>query len=231
MDLVLFDIDGTLIRSMRDDGDCLVEALQTAFGFADVDDDWSRYRYITDAGVMIEAFEERRGRTPSTAEIENFRRQFVASLARRCAQRRLQQVPGAAALLAELAQRDDIAVAFATGCFRQTAVLKMESAGLCFDQVPSATCNDAISREDIMQIAINRAATQHGLERFENLVYVGDGIWDVWACRRLGVPFIGITADIAADRLRAEGVEYLLSDFRDRALFDIYRKQASRGAI
>lgn len=37
MDLVLFDVDGTLIRSMQDDGECLVASLYEAFGFTDVE--------------------------------------------------------------------------------------------------------------------------------------------------------------------------------------------------
>jgi len=227
MDLVLFDIDGTLIRSMQDDGECLVAALQEMFDFTNIEDDWSCYEHPTDAGILIEAFEQRRGRPPSKKEIEAFCEHFVELLAQRCSEHRLEEVPGAGLLLAALGAREDVAVAFATGCFRQSAALKMRSARLPFDQAPSATCNDAISREEIMQIAIARAASDQGVAKFENTVYVGDGIWDVWACKRLGLPFIGVSADTTAERLRAERTEFLLPDFRDQVLFHEYRERLS----
>jgi phosphoglycolate phosphatase-like HAD superfamily hydrolase len=225
MDLVLFDIDGTLIRSMRDDGECLVASLHDVFGFTDIEDDWSRYQHITDAGILIEAFEQRRGRPPSAAEVETFCEHFVGLLSERCSENRLEPIAGAALLLEALAAREDIAVAFATGCFRRTAAVKMASAGLSFDQAPAATCNDAISREEIIEIAIAKAASEQSTPGFENAVYVGDGIWDVWACRRLGLPFIGVAADTTAERLRGEGIEFLLPDFRDQGLFHEYRKR------
>lgn len=225
MDLVLFDIDGTLIRSMEYDGQCLVAALQEVFGFTDIEDDWSRYEHITDAGILIEAYEKRRGCPPSTSQIGEFCEFFAGLLAERCSQNRIEEVAGAGLLLAALDARPDIALAFATGCFRRTAALKMQSACLSFGSAPSATCDDAISRDEIIRIAIERAASNYGVPGFENAVYVGDAIWDVWACRQLGIPFIGITADIAADRLRAEGTEFLLPDFRDQRLFHEYRQR------
>jgi len=225
MDLVLFDIDGTLIRSMQDDGKCFVASLQAVFGFTDIEDDWSRYQHITDAGILVEAFKRRQGRPPSVTEVEMFCEHFVGLLAARCSENRLETIAGAAPLLEALGAREDIAVAFATGCFRRSAAVKMRSAGLSFDQAPAATSDDAISREEIMEIAVAKAASDQGIPGFKNTVYVGDGIWDVWACRRLGLPFIGVTADITADRLRAEGIEFLLPDFRDQGLFHEYRER------
>ncbi len=227
MDLILLDIDGTLIQSMADDGDCLVAALEQLFGFTDIDHDWSCYEHVTDAGIFLEAFERRRGHPPSSDETRKFHDHFVALLAERCTRRPLQEVPGAARLLAELIGRSDISVAFATGCFRKTANLKMHSAGLAFDQAPAATCDDAIARDEIMRIAIAKAAAAEGVAGFDNTVYVGDAVWDVLACRRLGLPFIGITADTAAAGLAAEGVELLLPDFLDQALFHEYRQSCA----
>ncbi len=229
MDLILFDIDGTLIQSMKQDGECYVAALEEVFGFTDVDDDWSGYEYATDGGIFLEVFSARRGRDPSRTESEELCSRFVELLAAHCAERRLEEVAGANRLLNALRERDDTAVAFATGCWRSPAALKMQSAGLSFEDAPSATSDDAISREEIIEIAVRRAALDRGVSGFENRVYVGDGVWDVRACRRLGLPFLGITPDIAADGLREEGAEFLLPDFEDQALFHEYRERCSRG--
>jgi phosphoglycolate phosphatase-like HAD superfamily hydrolase len=227
MDLVLFDVDGTLIRSMQDDGDCLVASLYEVFGFKDVEEDWSCYQHITDIGILIEAFEQRSGRPPSETEIETFCEHFVGLITERCSEKPMEPIAGAGLLLESLGEREDIAIAFATGCFRRSAAVKMQSAGLSFDQAPAATCNDAISRHEIMEIGIAKAAIEQGVQGFENVVYVGDGVWDVWACRRLGLPFIGVAADITAERLRAEGIEFLLPDLRDQRLFHDYRERSS----
>jgi phosphoglycolate phosphatase-like HAD superfamily hydrolase len=50
-------------------------------------------------------------------------------------------------------------------------------------------------------------------------VYVGDGIWDARTCRRLSIPFIGVTTDGRAARLAAEGAVRVFADFSDTDLF------------
>jgi phosphoglycolate phosphatase-like HAD superfamily hydrolase len=37
-------------------------------------------------------------------------------------------------------------------------------------------------------------AQRRPADGFERVVYVGDGLWDVRACVRLGLPFVGIGA-------------------------------------
>lgn len=226
MDLVIFDIDGTLIRSMEDDGDCYVAALEDVFGFTGIDADWSHYEHTTDAGILDELFRRRCKRPPRSGEVSSFCGRFVELLAERCVEQGLEEIPGARRLLDALEHRDDLAGAFATGAWRAAAAVKMSSAGLSLGQFPSATCDDAVSRHEIMQAAVRRAAHSRGVDGFENVVYVGDAVWDVRACRRLAIPFIGVTADVASDRLRAEGVEFVLADFLDHDLFHQYRLAA-----
>ena len=50
-------------------------------------------------------------------------------------------------------------------------------------------------------------------------VYVGDGVWDAWACRKVGIPFIGIGTGARAEKLIAEGAVVVLRDFSDSDLF------------
>ncbi|MCR4413741.1 MAG: hypothetical protein NUV77_15080, partial [Thermoguttaceae bacterium] len=46
-------------------------------------------------------------------------------------------------------------------------------------------------------------------------VYVGDGLWDLKAARRLGIGFLGVAANGTA-RLREAGAEAVVADFADR---------------
>jgi len=64
----------------------------------------------------------------------------------------------------------------------------------------SASADDAPERETIIRLAAQRAG-----EQLHRAVYVGDGVWDANACRRLGIAFIGIGAGAQAERLTAAG--------------------------
>ena len=59
---------------------------------------------------------------------------------------------------------------------------------------------------------------RHGIA-FDRLVYVGDGIWDVRAARRLGIGFVGIGEGDREIQLREEGAEIVLPDYEDRDAF------------
>ena len=93
----------------------------------------------------------------------------------------------------------------------------MRSAGLCYDDYPAASSDDAWDRESIIRLSMRRAAERYG--RVGSTVYVGDGVWDVRACGSVGIPFIGIATDGRAARLSAEGAICVLPDFNDTDLF------------
>ncbi len=120
-------------------------------------------------------------------------------------------------LLSRLAGSAEHRVALATGAWRDSARLKMASAGLCYDHYPAASSDDAFDRESIIRLCMRRAAERYG--RVGSTVYVGDGVWDARACRSVGIPFIGVATDDRAARLSAEGAACVFPDFTDTDLF------------
>ena len=60
MHLVVFDVDGTLVDSSEINGRLYREAVETELGIK-VDDDWSRYRHVTDSGILNEIMGEADG--------------------------------------------------------------------------------------------------------------------------------------------------------------------------
>jgi phosphoglycolate phosphatase-like HAD superfamily hydrolase len=217
MRLVIFDIDGTLTQTMKADEECFVRSLAQVCGFSDVDTDWSRYKHATDSGVFHEIYESRAGRSPSPSEISRFRQHFVSLLAQVPSEAAFAPVAGAPLLLSRLADSAEHRVALATGAWRDSARLKMRSAGLCYDDYPAASSDDALDRESIIRLCMQRAAERYG--RVRSTVYVGDGVWDARACRSVGIPFIGIAADDRAARLSAEGAVCVFPDFSDADIF------------
>jgi phosphoglycolate phosphatase-like HAD superfamily hydrolase len=217
MRLVIFDIDGTLTQTMKADEECFVRSLVEVCGVGDVDTDWSRYNHATDSGVFCEIHEARIGRPPSPSEISRFRRHFVGLLAQVSSEAPFTAVTGASLLLSRLAGSTEHRVALATGAWSDSARLKMASAGLCYDDYPAASSDDALDRESIIRLSMRRAVERYG--RFAGAVYVGDDVWDARACRSVGIPFVGVAADGRAARLAAEGAVRVFPDFSDTDLF------------
>ena len=218
MHLVMFDIDGTLTETMKVDEECFVRSFKAVFGFADINTDWSQYPRTTDSGIFHDVFTSRIGRSPTAQETSQFRQHFIQLIAAASSQSPFTPVAGADRLLSRLAEGGSYRVSLATGGWRDAARLKMASAGMCFDDHPAATADDALDRESIMTLSRQRAAERYG-ESVTCTVYVGDGVWDARACRNIGVPFIGLGTGSRATRLSAEGAVRVFPDFSDADIF------------
>jgi len=218
MHLVMFDIDGTLTETMKVDEECFVRSFKDVFGFVDIDADWSHYPHTTDSGIFCDVFTARIGRSPTAQEVSQFRQHFIQLLAAASLQAPFAPVAGADGLLSRLTLGGSYRVSLATGGWRDSARLKMASAGMCFDDHPAASADDALERQSIMRLSGQRAAERYG-DSCACTVYVGDGVWDARACRRVGIPFIGIGTGSRATRLSTEGAVCVFPDFSDADMF------------
>jgi phosphoglycolate phosphatase-like HAD superfamily hydrolase len=221
MHLVLFDIDGTLTLTEEVDSRCYLCALAEALGTTDFDTDWANYRDVTDSGIASVLLEAHHGEPPSSRQLDAVRERFVALLEQEFAHDPAvcRAVPGAAAILAALTERTGFAVGLATGGSLESARLKLRHAGLGELQFPLASAGDACAREVIMELAAERVAARRGVLGFESIVYVGDGVWDVKAAKRLGWHFVGVGSGESAERLRREGAHWVIADYRDQGAF------------
>ena len=216
--LVIFDIDGTLVQSMRADSQCYTRALWEALNLGN-GNHWAHCRHTTDPGILNELFYREYDRPPTDAEIDRFREQFLGLLEAHCASEAFVPVRGATDMLEALAGDPNVALAYGTGAWRRSAELKMSSAGMSLPALPGASGDDAVSREAIVEVAIARAREWYQVKTFERLVYVGDGVWDVDACRNLGLPFVGVGDTAGPECLEREGADYFIADFADQASF------------
>ena len=71
----------------------------------------------------------------------------------------------------------------------------------------------------VMGIACTRALDFWGVSEFETVTYVGDGVWDLHASKKLGYHFIGIGSYNNEARLLQEGASFIINDYGDQKTF------------
>ncbi|MCW2609981.1 MAG: hypothetical protein QOC93_1445 [Actinomycetota bacterium] len=141
---------------------------------------------------------------------------------------RLEPLPGAADLLRGCAARDLRVVLCSSASEKELGALRR--ALDADDAITAATSGSDADRTkpapDIVRVALDRA----GLAA-ENVVFVGDSVWDVEAASQLGIPCIGLTSGgLTAAELHDAGAvetyEYpadLLAKLDDSAIGDLLR--------
>src|SRR6267142_5218677 len=194
MNLAIFDIDGTLTNTNSVDNECFVKALAEAHEITEINTDWAAYPHTTDSGITQHIFQERFGRHPDERELDKFTRCFVHLLSEQYKSNFISfaEVIGASLALTRLQRGSDWAVAIATGCWRESALLKLRAAKIDIEGIPAAYAEDGLSREQILQETVCQALQKYRLSRFEKIVSIGDAVWDVRAARRLGLAFLGV---------------------------------------
>ena len=187
----MFDIDGTLVESFEADCDLFVQAVRKVLGVADVSRDWSSYPHVTDQGVLREIFRVN-GISPEPELFEATEREFISLLkAHIDANGPFREIPGAKEYVSHLVSSDQYYVAYATGAWRESALLKLTSAGFPLDGIHIATSSEHIDRVSIM-----RAAMANVSNAPEKITYYGDGVWDRTAAQELGWNFVPVGATL-----------------------------------
>jgi phosphoglycolate phosphatase-like HAD superfamily hydrolase len=213
--LVVFDVDGTLIQSLGIDDRCFTQSVSDILGVEEISTDWGSYKHQTDAGLIFEIASNHFGSPPSDRLVKQVRERFIHLLSLNLNDEfTLPEVRGAGALLDVLRHDPNWCAAIATGGWERPAILKLCHAGIQVDDIPFASSDDAVARKEILECAIQRALKHYRKERFRKIVYVGDGSWDAHAASQLGIGFIGVTTNPAASVFDIDHT-FVVRDFAD----------------
>lgn len=217
MNLAIFDVDGTLTKTDEVDDICIVKALFESHKITDIDTDWTNYKYVTDSGIALEILTEKLDREPNKRDYDDFKNCFVKNLSDYAGKDKslFAEISDAGLMLKKLSLEKDWAITLATGCYHESAELKLKQANINIEDYPNATADDGLSREEILQTAIRRSLKYYRQNEFKKIVSIGDGVWDVRTAKNLGLNFIGIGNDESGGKLRKEGAEFIIENFTD----------------
>lgn len=218
MQLVMFDIDGTLTESNALDNESYLQALSEVFGFSELSSDWTSYSHVTDACILREVCQRELGRFPSFVEVEAFQKRFLKLLKEGAAINVINAIPGALKMLSWLIESPNHAVAYAGGGWTTSALFKIQTAHLPIQNIPYAFSDDDESREGITAVALSRAEKHYG-QSFQNIVYIGDAIWDIRSARKSGYAFIGIASGDQAEELFSAGATHVFPSYDNSESF------------
>lgn len=212
---VLFDIDGTLLRTSGAGAKALTQALVTELeleherihaAMATVD-----FRGATDRAILQKlgdaldvALESRQ---------ERLLAHYLTALEHHLASAYVEVLPGVDELLGTLLQRDDVYVGILTGNFRSAARLKLGAIGhAALVERAGGFGEDGLRRHDLATAARQRLHAI-GVPERARIVVIGDTEHDVSCGKHIGAYTIAVaTGWTTRETLRGAGPDMFLDD-------------------
>lgn len=184
-DTLIFDLDGTLVKSSAFDDACYQQALREVLGHSNFNSNWETYEHVTDTGLLHELLlnlgvDEPKPIIRQVRDVFGEKIKHYLDSGGDCI-----PVPGALETISKLLA-SGFKVGIATGGWGHAARMKLRHAG--FDEpVFLSSSDDAMDRPGIMSHCCERLGGDPS-----RAVYFGDASWDVKATKTLGWRFVGV---------------------------------------
>lgn len=187
MQAAIFDIDGTLLQSDASDDATYLESVRDALGDVKLRPSWGMYTHVTAAGILTEILRDN-DLEATPQRVAAVRDRFVEGIRRHMAEHGpFAEIPGARAYVQRLHTSTTHRIAYATGGWGGSALLKLSLAGFPVNGVPLTSSDDHFERQQIMLRALGQLG---GV--FDSITYYGDGHWDAIAAKALGWQFVPV---------------------------------------
>lgn len=217
MAVVLFDIDGTLIRTGGAGSRAMNRAFHDLFGIASAFDGIPMAgrtdRWIIDAAVA------QAGLSLDNGHADRFRDRYFSRLAEALPEPGPDKgiLPGVQALLDAVAMRADVFPALLTGNCESGARIKLEYFDLWRYFPCGAYGDDTHDRNALFEVAMRRVAACGGPKPPpREVIVVGDTEHDIACAKAAGARSVGVaTGTYNADRLRASGADVVVDTLDD----------------
>jgi phosphoglycolate phosphatase len=219
--VVLFDIDGTLIRTGRAGSRAMSRAFEDVFGVANA------FEGIQMAGRtdrwILEDAAVRAGVELTAASDRQFRQRYFDRLVEALPEPgpRKGVLPGVQPLLNTLTTTSDVFLGLLTGNCEQGARIKLEYFDLWRFFRCGAFGDDVHDRNDLFEVALAQtAALGVSVASPADVIVVGDTELDVRCAKGAGAWSVAVaTGPVDAETLKRSGADVVVEDLRDTADF------------
>ncbi|HEY1191852.1 MAG TPA: HAD family hydrolase [Gemmata sp.] len=215
MPIILFDIDGTLVRTGGAGKAAMEQALVSAFGVTELRDG-VKYSGRTDGAIGRDLLVAH-GVEPTLANQHKLRDAYLANLPGSLQERGGEVCPGIPELLARLVGRTDVVLGLLTGNVRLGARHKLEHFRLWEHFTCGGFGDDRYERDDVARAALAHAISHVGRDIAPADVWViGDTPHDVTCARAIGANAVAVaTGWHPLDELAGCAPDLLFNDLSD----------------
>ena len=216
MKIILFDIDGTILRTNGAGTRAANRAFEILYGISEA---MTRIDAAgkTDPIILKEIFLNELNRDYSQDEARELYKLYIPFLEEETGKSETTVMPGIPELLNNLSQRDDLILGVATGNIEQGAWIKLRSAGLDHHFRFGGFGSDSHSREELILKALERARNHldDNLD-ISNSFVIGDTPFDINHGRAAGTVTIAVaTGGYSRSQLQEHNPDYLFDDLKN----------------
>ncbi|KAB2805402.1 HAD family hydrolase [Phaeocystidibacter luteus] len=208
MNLILFDVSGTLVHSSDFEHKVLMSTMSRVMGVPlRTLEDFRKAE--TETAFVEKVWTLVKGVEPSDEDWETIYEVYhkVLMEAYLHSSERFKSLEGAPDLLRNLIDSKSWAFAIATTAWHDMAHLTLRSAGFYTRRIHVVTGEGIAKKKDLIHKAINSSQRWYGVDGFNKVTYVGDENIDHVACRELNIPFIEV-GELATTREKRKLVRY-----------------------
>jgi phosphoglycolate phosphatase len=212
MPILLFDIDGTLVRTGGAGKTAMEAALRAAFGVSEIRDTVP-YSGRTDRAIALELLTVH-DIHPTPANQDRLRDTYLAHLPAALQSHAGNVCPGINELLAELRTRPGVVLGLLTGNVRAGANRKLAHFGLWDFFACGGFGDDHYDRDDVARTAVAEVRSHLGREVAAGDVWViGDTPLDVQCARAVGAKAVAVaTGWHPIEELQSYAPDHLFAD-------------------
>jgi len=219
--LIVLDIDDTITKSEYQHQYAFTDAMKY-FGINKINTNWEEYTHMTDSFILKENYETTKKKPFSFSLIEGFENVMTDTITKLDP---VKEVPGAKSAVTSILENTNYGVCFATGSLWRPAMLKLTQTSIPLYENLVKGSNTYYSREEIVRSAILSAKHHYNVSKFENIISVGDGLWDLKTANNLGIHFIGI-GEKNSQKFQAENIPLHISNWEG---FDLKKSLKALG--
>ncbi len=222
MNLIVFDIDGTMFLDNKASSEAFKNALLHLYDIMNYSTIWDNYRIGSDIGILRYLYKEKYKSDLSWDELNRFQLYYYNEFVKICllTDNKLIKVNGLEGIIDNIYKSDKWCLAIYSGGMKKVALKKLDIYGITERKYPISTAEDGLLREEIFKSTVYKAKVIYNKEYFDNIILVGDSYQDIRVSKKLSIPMIGITTTMKRNDFLSAGISHTVDDYVDYKCFN-----------